>query len=109
MEHMTKTQQKLARHATTFLNCGGKALTALLRMLLLSFAVVFEGISRIFVVLDTSIDDARDVERARKSSEVRAIAFTALPNGERGPLDRAFAHNSVRALAATVLGRSHQA
>ena len=55
MEHMTKTQQKLARQATIFLNCGGKALTALLRMLLLSFAVVFEGVSKAFLLLDNSI------------------------------------------------------
>ncbi len=104
---MTKTQQKFARQATTFLNCGGKALTALLHMLLLLFAVVFEGISKIFVTLETSIEDTREIERAGKGSEVRAINLTALPDEERGPLDRAFARVSARTLAATAVGRTH--
>jgi hypothetical protein len=34
MEHRTKTQQKLARQAMTFLDYSGKALAALLSMLL---------------------------------------------------------------------------
>jgi hypothetical protein len=107
---MTKTQQKLARQAITFLNCGGKALNALLRMLLLAVAVVFEGISRIFLILETSIEqDAREVERARKSSQVRAITFTTLPIGHRGPLDGAFAHKPAPALTATAVGRGHHA
>ena len=104
---MTKTQQKFARQATTFLNCGGKALTALLRMLLLLFAVVFEGISKIFIILETSIEDTREAEGAGKGSEVRAIEFTALPDGERVSLDRAFARDSARTLAATAMGRGH--
>ena len=109
MEHMTKTQQKLARQATLFLNCGGKALTALLRMLLLSVAAVFEGVSKGFLYMDNSIEqDARDAERAQqKSSQVCAITFSALPGGKRSPLDEAFAHSSAPALTATAAGRGH--
>jgi hypothetical protein len=102
---MTKTQQKFARQATTFLNCGGKALTALLRMLLLLVAVVFEGISKIFLILETSTEDTQENERARRGSEVHAIEFTPLPDGQR--LDRAFARDSSRTLAATAGGRGH--
>jgi hypothetical protein len=112
MEHMTKTQQKLARQATIFLNCGGKALTALLRMLLLSVATVFEGVSKAFLFMDNSIEqDARDAERAQeeKSSQVCAITFSALSGGKRSPLDEAFAHNSAPAFTATAAGRGHHA
>jgi hypothetical protein len=107
MEHMTKTQQKLARQATVFLNCGGKALTALLRMLLLTLAAVFEGVSKVFLFMDNSIEqDARDAERAQQqSSQVCAISFSALPGGKRSPLDEAFAHGSAQALTGT--GRGH--
>ena len=111
MEHMTKTQQKLARQATIFLNCGGKALTALLRMLLLSVATVFEGVSKSFLLMDDSIEqDAREAERAQqKSSQVCAITFSALPGGKRSPLDEAFANSSAPALTATAAGRGHHA
>ncbi len=111
MEHMTKTQQKLARQATVFLNCGGKALTALLRMLLLTLATVFEGVSKVFLFMDNSIEqDARDAERARQqSSQVCAITFSALPGGKRSQLDEAFAHSSAPALTATGTGRGHHA
>jgi hypothetical protein len=107
---MTKTQQKLAREAATFLNCGGKALTALLRMLLLSVAVVFEGIGKIFSVLESSIEhDAREAELARKSRPVRAITFKAMPNGERSGLEAAYAYKPTPALTATTAGRGRHA
>jgi hypothetical protein len=108
MKHMTKTQQKLEHQAIAFLNCGGKALTALLSMLLLSLAVFFECIGKFFVVLETQIEnDARETERAQKSSQVRAITFTA--NEDRGSLDGAFAHSSAPALTAAAAGRGHHA
>lgn len=79
---MTKTQQKLERQLTVVLNCGGKALTALLRILLLFVAVVFEGVSRAFLFLDNIIaDDIRETERAsRQAPDGRSIALTAVPN-----------------------------
>lgn len=77
---MTKTQQKLARQGTIVLNFGGKALTALLRILLLSVAVVFEGVSRVFLFLDDIIaDDIRETERAAKQ-EPNSRSITAMPN-----------------------------
>ena len=79
-------------------------------MLLLSMAVVFEGIGKFFLVLETSIErDAGDTERAQKLSQVHAITFTALPNGERSPLDAPFAHNSAPALTAAAAGRDRHA
>lgn len=108
---MTKTtQQKLARQAVTFLDYGGKAMTALVRMLLLSLAVVFEGIGIVLLVLESSMDrDAGKAERVQKSGPVRAIKFKALPNGERGGLEAAYAYKPAPALAATTAGRSRHA
>jgi hypothetical protein len=111
MEHMPKTtQQKLARQATTFLNCGGKAVVALIRMLLLSVAVVFEGIGKTFAALEGLIkEDAFEAERAQKSSPVRAITFKALPKGERGGLEGAYAYSPAPALTGKAVGRGHRA
>jgi len=52
---MTKTQQKLAEQATVFVNSGGKALTAIVQMLLLSLAVLFEAVSLLFSHLNETI------------------------------------------------------
>ena len=82
-----RSEQKLARQAKIFLNCGGQAMTALLRMLLLSVAIVFERIGGVCLVLETLIgNDAREAERARKSSPVRAITFTAMPKRKAKPI-----------------------
>jgi hypothetical protein len=108
---MTKTtQQKLARQAITFLDYGGKAMTALVRMLLLSLAVVFEGIGIVLLVLESSMDhEAGKAERVRKGSPVRAIKFKTLPHGERSGLEAAYAYKSAPALAATASGRARHA
>jgi hypothetical protein len=91
---MTKTtQQKLARQAVTFLDYGGKAMTALVRTLLLSLAVVFEGIGIVLLVLESSMDrDAGKAERVQKSG-----------------LEAAYAYKPAPALAATTAGRSRHA
>lgn len=74
------SEQKLARQAMMFLDYGGKTLTTLLRMLLLAVVVVFEGIGRVFLALETLVEnDAREVERAQKGIQVGAIAFAAMP------------------------------
>lgn len=94
MELMTKTQQKLARQATVFLNCGGRVVTAVIRMLLLSVAVVFESVSRVCLFLDTAIEnDARETERAQKRN-VAGMTLTAVPSGERISLEGAYTQHA---------------
>jgi hypothetical protein len=79
-------------------------------MLLLSVAVVFEGIGKIFQVLENSIkQDAREFERAQKSTPVRAITLTALSKGRRNGLEGAYAYKPAPALTATTAGRGRHA
>lgn len=72
---MTKTQQKLAEQATVFVNSGGKALTAIVQMLLLSLAVLFEAVSLLFSHLDEVIaSDFGVAERPKERSETLTLA-----------------------------------
>jgi hypothetical protein len=104
------TQQKLARQAVTFLDYGGKAMTALARMVLLSLAVVFEGIGIVLLVLESSMDhESGKAERGQRGSRVRAIKFKSLPRGERGGLESAYAYKPASALASTSSGRARHA
>lgn len=106
MEHMTKTQQKLARQAMTLLDHGGKALTALIGMLLLAVAVVFEGIGGVALVLATLIErDVCGAECRQKSSRVRAIRLTAMPSEKRNQLQGAYSRNPASALTAAAGGK----
>jgi hypothetical protein len=103
---MTKTQQKLARQAMTFLDYGGKALNALLSMLLLAAAVVFEGIGGAALVLATLIEhDVCGAEFGQKSSRARAIRLTAMPSEKRNRLQGTYSRNPASALTATAGGK----
>jgi hypothetical protein len=76
---MTKTQQGLARQATIFINCGGKALTALLRMLLLSVAVFFEAVGRVFASVEKVVgSELTQMERGRKRAQVLDVTYKAV-------------------------------
>jgi len=67
---MTKTQQKLVRQGTVFVNSGGKAISAVLRIVLLLMAVLFEGISILFSRMEDAIaSDLSETERANKRNE----------------------------------------
>jgi len=73
---MTKTQQKLAEQATVFVNSGGKALTAIVQILLLSLAVLFEAVSLLFSHLDEVITTTElgVAERPKERSETLTLA-----------------------------------
>ena len=98
---MTKTQQKLARQATIFVNFGGRALTALLRIVLLSIAAVFEAVSRVFLFLEVALErDAVEMDRARKRTGVRSFTLAIPPDGEGRRLGD-YARESAPALTGT--------
>jgi len=65
---MTRTQVHFSSEATAFINHGGRALTALAHLLLLSWAVVFEKLSRALVNFDRWItrQGKRDETRDRR-------------------------------------------
>jgi len=72
---MTKTQQKLAEQAAVFVNSGGKALTAIVQILLLSVAVLFEAVSLLFSHLDDVIaTDLKETQSANERSETLTLA-----------------------------------
>jgi len=78
---MTKAQQGLARQATIFITCGGKALTALVRMLLLSLAVLFEAFGRALISLEKLVGvEVAQMDRTRKRARVVELTYKALPD-----------------------------
>jgi hypothetical protein len=71
---MTKTQQRLARQATTFVNSGGKAISAILRVLLLAVAAALELMSLAFSRIEESLAD-NETEHASKRNEGRTFVL----------------------------------
>jgi hypothetical protein len=79
---MTKTQQKLAEQTTIFLNSGGRAITAVFRILLLTVAVLFEAIGLLLSgVEDLMPNTGSEAERDEKRTE----KFTLAPLQAQGP------------------------
>jgi hypothetical protein len=75
---MTKTQQKLTRQVTIFLNSGGKAVTAVLRLLLLAVAVLFEAVSIFFSRIEEVLaSNLSETEAANKHHEAHAFTLAA--------------------------------
>ncbi len=64
---MTKTQQKLARQAAIFLNCGGKAMTAIMRLMFLAVAVLFEAIGLLFSRIDEVMADTLSEAESKRN------------------------------------------
>jgi hypothetical protein len=109
-ETMTKIQQKLARQMTLVVNCGGKAITALLRMLLLVVAALFEGVSLFFSRLEEVVAvESNETEAARKNAEVRAVSFPAVPaEDSMGRLPSGLVHEPAAILTGTAGGRQRR-
>jgi hypothetical protein len=104
---MTRTQQKLAKQATLFVNCGGKAVTALLRVVLLVVAVLFEAIGILFSQIEEAIAASiKDTEAAPKGQKVSAVAFPlASTEDPMGRLSANLAPEHAGMLTGTVGGR----
>jgi hypothetical protein len=102
---MTKTQQRLERQATTFVNSGGKALSAILRLLLLGIAVLFEFMILVFSRIEESLaDNPNETEHASKRNE--GHTFIMGPDSDERtvsvvPRSGAFAHEHATVFTGT--------
>lgn len=107
---MTRIQQKLVRQATLFVNHGGKAVTALLRTVLLALAALFELVGLLFGRLEEAVAvNIKDTE-PMKSDKVATVTFPMQqPEEPMGRLAAAnLVHESPSILTGTVGGRARR-